>query len=153
VKKIVALGGGVALLASGVALAEIQVCNLYKEAVFVALGWVEDGDTQTQGWWQVDTGKCVIVDKRTLRTPHYFHAETSWRSDGAGHKLQQEWGSGKTLAVGADNFQFSHAQVVDAKDTRAEFMDLTANMNGFKSLIYTILADGVDTLRSYRPDP
>ena len=152
-KKIAVPGACLALIAPDVATAEIKVCNLYKEAVFVALGWVEDGDMQTQGWWQVDTGTCVIVDKRTLRTPHYFHAETSWRSDGSGHKFQQEWGSGKTFAVGADNFQFSHAQVVDAKDTRAEFQDLTANMNGFKSLTYTILSDGVDILKSYSPDP
>ena len=60
-KQIVALGAGLALVAPGVATAEIKVCNLYKEAVFVALGWVEGGDTQTQGWWQVDTGTMAWI--------------------------------------------------------------------------------------------
>ena len=151
-RAIVGLAGSLALVTSAVAIAEVKVCNEFAQPVFVAIGWMENGDTQTQGWWQVNARQCVIVDKRTLQSPHYFHAETSWQSDGHGSKSQHTWGKGKTLAVGADNFKYVHAQNVEPNDNRAEFADLAANVTGFKSVTYVIKADGIQVDKTYRPD-
>jgi hypothetical protein len=136
----------VMLVCCASAHAEVQVCNEYREPLFVAIGWIEKGDTRTKGWWRVDTGACVVVDNRPLQRPHYFHLETSWHPLPNGSRTQQEWGNSLKLAVGkiGETFDFVHSQTIAADDNTAMFGNLDESQieGPIVHVTLTINADG-----------
>ena len=124
------LGGALlCVVLFGSAVAEVKVCNDYHETVWVAIGWVENHDTRTEGWWRVNTRSCVVVDDRPLQRPHYVYAETNWRDLPGGTRIRQFWGDKVQLVVGAeDSFKYQHAQTISLNDRTVLFKDLAAGV-------------------------
>jgi uncharacterized membrane protein len=62
-----ALWGAVAsALAALPAHAEFSVCNQSLDVFNVAIGYEEDGEFQTEGWWSIGANRCVDVIRQPL---------------------------------------------------------------------------------------
>ena len=106
---------------AGPALAKVTVCNKYTTTIYAAIGTVINGDTQTQGWWQVAPGQCSIVDPGPLASPFYIMARTDADANGNLHA----WGTGTHLAISMDQFHYFNAQKIGKDDNTMEFDELT----------------------------
>lgn len=85
---VLAVVGGAAL--SAPALAEYKVCNQTKQTTSVAIGYYEDktndgvenGVWVSEGWWNVEPGKCATPIQGALKVRYvYVYAE---HPDGSG---------------------------------------------------------------------
>lgn len=54
------------VLAALPARAEFSVCNQSLDVVNVAIGYEEDGEFQTEGWWSIGANRCVDVIRQPL---------------------------------------------------------------------------------------
>lgn len=82
------LGTCLALLAAAApARADFRVCNDTTSLVGVALGYSEEGDWVTEGWWQIPGETCASLLDGTLNSRYYYiYAEDAdrggqWRGD------------------------------------------------------------------------
>lgn len=58
------------------ARAEFQVCNQSLDVLNVAIGYDDDGEFQTEGWWNVGANRCVDLIRETLTDRYiYVYAE------------------------------------------------------------------------------
>lgn len=75
---------GMALGASP-AKADFEICNKTKESVSVAVGYRENGDWISEGWWNIDTGDCAVVyNKKLSEVNYYLYGESDslvWQGD------------------------------------------------------------------------
>lgn len=75
------------LLAAAPAHADFRVCNDTGSLVGVALGYSEEGDWVTEGWWQIPGETCASLLEGTLNSRYYYiYAEDAdrggqWRGD------------------------------------------------------------------------
>jgi len=140
-------------LISHAAFADVKVCNEYRDPVWVAIGWIENHDTRTRGWYEVKTGACAVVDDRALQKPHYIYAETNWRDVSGGGRTMESWGGKGQLVVGAgDSFNYVHAQTVSRNDRTVGFKDLAATVDGtINHVVYRLHPDGINTTTEYKP--
>ena len=138
-------------VASEGAVAEVKVCNDYQHNVWVAVGWVENHDTRTKGWYQVNSGTCVVVDSRAMQRPYYIYAETNWRDSPSGTRIQNSWGGKVKLAVGRDDrFDYVRAQTISDNDRAVSFKDLAEGSSGTPdNVTYRLESDGVHTTTTY----
>ena len=61
---------------NGPARAEFSVCNQSLDVLNVAIGYEEDGEFQTEGWWSVGVNRCAEVIREPLRNRYiYVYAE------------------------------------------------------------------------------
>jgi uncharacterized membrane protein len=68
----------IAYLGLGAAMvhAEFSVCNQSLDVLNVAIGYEQDGDFQTEGWWSVGANRCVDVVREPLKMRYiYVYAE------------------------------------------------------------------------------
>ncbi len=64
------------LLAPQAARAEFSVCNQSLDVLNVAIGYEEDGEFQTEGWWSVGANRCADVIRKPLKNRYiYVYAE------------------------------------------------------------------------------
>ena len=63
------------------AIAEVEICNQFPQAVYVAVGYRDSRDVVTSGWWQVGSGACKVVDSRRIVASYYIHAHTAWQNN------------------------------------------------------------------------
>ncbi len=64
------------LLWNGPARAEFSVCNQSLDVLNVAIGYEEDGEFQTEGWWSVGANRCAEVIRKPLKSRYiYVYAE------------------------------------------------------------------------------
>ncbi len=64
------------LLLQGPARAEFSVCNQSLDVLNVAIGYEEDGEFQTEGWWSVGANRCAEVIRKPLASRYvYVYAE------------------------------------------------------------------------------
>jgi uncharacterized membrane protein len=66
-----------ALLAgTGPAKADFNVCNKTKERVAVALGFLQQGQWMSQGWWNVEPARCAtLLPGKLSETKYYLYAD------------------------------------------------------------------------------
>ena len=121
-------------IASGAASAEVEVCNQFPQAVYVAVGYRDARDTVTSGWWQVGSGACKVVDGRRVVAPYYIHAHTAWLNN-----VRHSWGKGKRLVVSSDAFTRPGADRPIAGGRLEEFSQVIDGSGDFGSLTYTIV--------------
>lgn len=70
------LVAGCVLFAAGAACAEFSVCNQSFDVLNVAIGYEQDGDFQTEGWWSIGANRCVDVLREPLQVRYiYVYAE------------------------------------------------------------------------------
>lgn len=61
---------------AGDARAEFQVCNQSLDVLNVAIGYDDDGDFLTEGWWSIGANRCVDLIRETLLDRYvYVYAE------------------------------------------------------------------------------
>lgn len=67
----------IALLGIGTpARAELNVCNQTKERVAVALGFRQQGQWFSQGWWNIEPGRCqALIAGKLTETKYYLYAD------------------------------------------------------------------------------
>lgn len=67
----------VALLAgTGHAKADFNVCNKTKERVAVALGFRQQGQWMSQGWWNLEPAHCTtLLAGKLAETKYYLYAD------------------------------------------------------------------------------
>lgn len=66
-------------LMPGAALAELAVCNETDVTVSVAIGYNEGGVWTSEGWWNVEPGRCATVVAGDLDKAFYYWRATSER--------------------------------------------------------------------------
>ncbi|MEO0636082.1 MAG: DUF1036 domain-containing protein [Pseudomonadota bacterium] len=71
--------GTIALPSS--AEAALQACNQTEERVSVAIGYREDGEWVSEGWWVVPPGECKTVVGGELTLSHYYWRATAKNED------------------------------------------------------------------------
>lgn len=127
--------GGLVLLA-GPAAAKVTVCDRYSAKVFAAIGYVINGDTETQGWWPVAPGQCVVVDAGPIGSPFYVMTRTD--PDQADNVTV--WGKGTRLVVALDGqFHDYDAETSGATDTLMAFQEVTkADVDDLPNVTWTI---------------
>lgn len=60
------------------ARADFQVCNDSHEDAYVAVGYFNNEDYLTRGWWQVPANGCLVIYPGPLKWPSYYvYAETA----------------------------------------------------------------------------
>ena len=71
--------------ASAPAKADFEICNKTKESVSVAVGYRENGDWISEGWWNVEGGQCATVyAKKLSEVKYYVYGESDslvWQGD------------------------------------------------------------------------
>ncbi|MBY3347998.1 DUF1036 domain-containing protein [Rhizobium laguerreae] len=73
---LVSMASAAALLFGSPALAELSICNQTLDVVNVAIGYEEDGEFQTEGWWTVGVHRCADVIRKPLTSRYvYVYAE------------------------------------------------------------------------------
>jgi len=83
----VALGFGCVAVAAP-ALAELRICNKTSKAVYTAVGYNENGEWISEGWWQLEPGECATPISGKLRKRYYYYyaestdGEWYWSSEG-----------------------------------------------------------------------
>jgi uncharacterized membrane protein len=67
---------GVMLAGTGHAKADFNVCNKTKERVAVALGFRQQGQWMSQGWWNVEPARCAtLLPGKLSETKYYLYAD------------------------------------------------------------------------------
>lgn len=65
--------------------ANFEICNKTKESVSVAVGYRENGDWISEGWWNIDSGDCATVySKKLSELNYYIYGESDslvWQGD------------------------------------------------------------------------
>jgi uncharacterized membrane protein len=70
---LILMGGAVAaLLGTGAARADFQVCNQTLDVVNVAIGQQETDVFRTEGWWTIGSNQCANVIKGKLETRYIY---------------------------------------------------------------------------------
>lgn len=116
------------------AMAEVEVCNQFPQAVYVAVGYQDSRDTVTSGWWKVGSGACKVVVDHSVATPYYIHAHTAWKNN-----VRYSWGKGKRLAVSSEAFSRPNAERTGTGDRSEEFSKVMDGTGKFSSFTYTIV--------------
>jgi uncharacterized membrane protein len=58
------------------AKADFNVCNKTKERVAVALGYRQQGEWFSQGWWNLEPGRCqAVIAGKLTETKYYLYAD------------------------------------------------------------------------------
>jgi uncharacterized membrane protein len=131
---IAALG---ALAAGSPAAAEVTVCNKFRDAIYVAIGYRTASDFETRGWWAVKPGACRLIDERPVKMPYYIHAHTTRRNG-----VRYAWGKGTALAVSSDSFKYARANQIASRDRVEQFTKVSDGTDGKTKITYTILDAG-----------
>lgn len=58
--------------ASRPALAELRICNPSPQPIKVAIGYHEEGDWMSEGWWRVNTDQCQTTIEGNLSSRYYY---------------------------------------------------------------------------------
>jgi uncharacterized membrane protein len=74
--------------------AQLRVCNYTREPVQLALNWKKSGEWINDGWWTVNSGRCMTPSGQPdqLKNRYYYYYAT--RADGT------TWGGGEDGANG-----------------------------------------------------
>lgn len=70
---------GLALLlvfASAEAAASLRICNETDHTRSIAIGYGNDGTWTSEGWWNIDPGKCASVISGDLNNRYYYYRAT-----------------------------------------------------------------------------
>lgn len=117
-KLVLAALAMVALSSPGKASAQYSFCNMTSYVLSAAIGYAEEGELVTRGWWRLKAGECKRVLSDPVKAGRYFvYAEAI-----PGHKgdLLKTW-SGKTpLCVQTDSLFTLRDQDVCAEDPRRQ---------------------------------
>ena len=91
VRLIAVLAGALVLLgaASVPALADFKMCNNTESRVGVALGYKDKEGWASEGWWTIDSQKCLVLLKGALIARYYYVYAVDYEKGGS-------WG-GKAL--------------------------------------------------------
>ena len=54
------------------AKAELTLCNQSLDVLNVSLGYEQDGDFQTEGWWSIGANRCSDVVRKPLTSRYYY---------------------------------------------------------------------------------
>ena len=83
------------------AMAEFSVCNESPKLAFVSVGYWDNTNYVTEGWWTIDPGSCVITYAGDLQWQYYYvYGETEEDKNGN----FEYWGAGeKYLCVNSPN--------------------------------------------------
>lgn len=136
-------------LPPGVALARATVCNKYSAAIHAAIGTVINGDTETQGWWAVAPGTCMVVDAGPLASPFYVMARTDPDAKGE----LSSWGTGTALAVSLAPFHDFHAQMLAKGGDALQFDEVTkGDVKDLPNVTWTV-EDAQDVSVAYDDTP
>lgn len=88
----------------------LKFCNRTDRPLWAAMGREADGDGESQGWWQINTDKCVkVIDRPLSEDRHFAFAE-----------MQTEDGKLWQLKDGDEPFCLSRAKFVIAGRDRCE---------------------------------
>lgn len=60
-------------LAPGAALAGLEFCNQSNTTVHLALGYHENEEWISQGWWQIEPGRCATPITGDLKQRYYYY--------------------------------------------------------------------------------
>ena len=72
--------GLLAALFPGTAFAGLEICNQTAASQSIAIGYQEDGQWVSEGWWNIPAGECREPVKGDLKTRYfYLHASASGR--------------------------------------------------------------------------
>jgi uncharacterized membrane protein len=83
----------------------LKACNEFKETVFFAFAYRQNGDWASAGWLRVPPSTC-----RSARlTASYYHAETQAVKLGGDTSENTEWGQGARFCVRTGKFEYAHA--------------------------------------------
>ena len=66
-------GLGVFATLSAPAHASLEICNESGKRNSIAIGYKGKNDWQSEGWWNLDSGKCVTVLKSDLTNRYYYY--------------------------------------------------------------------------------
>jgi uncharacterized membrane protein len=62
---------------------ELRVCNSTGYPLTLALGYYQDGNWKSEGWWRIDGGACQVVISGDLTNRYYYYyAEHKWERGG-----------------------------------------------------------------------
>lgn len=90
----------VVCLAAKPALAQFTVCNESPDMAYVAMGYWDNTQYVSEGWWTVDPGSCVATTDGELQYQFYYvYAETE--PDKAGNMVT--WGGETMLCINPYN--------------------------------------------------
>jgi len=71
------IAGLALVMACGPAEAKYRICNKSDSSVSAAFGYKQDGDWVSEGWWNIEPGKCATVYSKDLTEQYYyFYAES-----------------------------------------------------------------------------
>jgi uncharacterized membrane protein len=95
----------------GPAHAAFNICNQYRQPIFVALAVYGNDGWADAGWQEIASGSCVDGLGTVVSTQYYIRAETNWFSVGGKKRQKVEWGNdgAKKFYVTAKSFAFSNA--------------------------------------------
>ncbi len=130
----VALGLGCMVMVSA-AQADFSICNKSNLSVYAAVGYNEDGQWVSEGWWELAPGECQAVYQQKLsKRYYYYYAESTdgewfWESEGndnlfcASNNAFKIIGDQDCKGRGYDVYGFRE---VDVGDSITYTIDLTA---------------------------
>jgi uncharacterized membrane protein len=67
-----AIAVGALLLSTGLAYADLRICNRTGNRIGVSLGYKDDRGWATEGWWNVSAQSCETLLKGPLITRYYY---------------------------------------------------------------------------------
>ena len=83
-------------LAALPAMAQFTVCNESPKLAYVAMGYWDNTQYVTEGWWTIDPGQCVIPYDGVLQYQYYYiYGETEPDKSGS----IEYWGGDVMLCV------------------------------------------------------
>jgi len=127
--------GLICIVMASPAAAEFNICNKTKLNIYAAVGYNEDGDWVSEGWWELEPGECqAVYSKKLTKRYYYYYAESTdgewfWESEGnanlfcASDKAFKIVGDEDCKGRGYDVYGFRE---VDVGDRITYTIDLTA---------------------------
>jgi uncharacterized membrane protein len=118
------------------AKADFGICNKTNMTVYAAVGYSDDGQWTSEGWWELAPGECATMLSRKLSKKfYYYYAESSdqewfWESEGndnlfcASDNAFKIVGAEDCKGRGYDVYGFRE---VDVGDNITYSIDLTAD--------------------------
>lgn len=90
------LGIALCTLLCASAQAELRVCNKTGYQASVAVGYQDGKKWVSEGWWNIDGGKCAVVVQGKLRYRNYYLYAT--------HEIGGGWGGDYYFCTSAKSF-------------------------------------------------
>ena len=83
--------------------ADFTVCNRTESRVGVAVGYQEDTDWATEGWWNLGTGACEVILPGPLTGRFYYVFARDWDKGG-------DWGGSTPMCTQTKVFTIAGVQ-------------------------------------------